>query len=201
MLSELLKSTLTLIDNIFPRKCIICRKLSSLKVCSNCLPKKIQITTFGAGLFYLYNYADSVKELIHVFKLDKDKSVAKLFRESLELELFSDYDLVIPVPCHWFRVISRGFFHLKELFGSVPGYQGGLVKRVRYTGVLYKKGRKEREKTMKDVFSVTDPSAIQGKSILIVDDIFTTGTTYKEIKKELEKYSPAKVEGLFLCRA
>ena len=201
MLSGLLKSILKLIDNIFPRKCVICGTLSGKKVCSLCLPKKITITTFGEGLFYLYNYSDKIKKLIHFLKFERDRSLAKLFKDNLDLDFFSEFDLVIPVPCHWLRVVGRGFFHLKELFGNVPGYKEGLVKKKRYTGVSFKKGRTEREKTMKDVFRVTDPSAIIGKRILIVDDIFTTGTTYKEMKKELEKYSPLKVEGFFLCRA
>ncbi|GEM_PF-3408533 len=201
MLSELRKLILKLVDSFFPRKCRSCGKVSPAKVCNECEPKLVTMTKFGEGLFYLYTYSGSVKRLMHLLKFEKEKSLAKLFVSKIDKEFFKDYDLVIPVPCHWLRVLIRGFFHLRELFNGVQNYKEGLVVRKRYTESLYKLGRTEREKVMREVFKVIDGKEIKGKKILVVDDIFTSGTTYKELKKELEKYSPMKVEGLFLCRA
>jgi len=201
MLSVLRKLILKLIDKVFPHKCIICGAVSESRICGECVPKAPKITKFGDGLFYLYKYSGSVKKMIHALKFEKEKNIAKLFASKMDKAFFDNYDLVIPVPCHWFRTLHRGFFHVRELFGNVPHYKEGIAYRKRNTGVLFKKGRAERERTMKNVFKVRNGNGIMGKRILVVDDIYTSGTTYNEIKKELEKYSPSKVEGLFLCRA
>lgn len=190
-----------IIDYFFPRKCLICRQLSLEQVCPKCKPEATNAKQFEEDCFYLYKYTGTVKKIIHLIKFDKNKQLANLFSKELDSDFFLKYDLVIPVPCHFTRILSRGFFHLREMFDSVPGYRNDIVKRKKHTGVLFKKGKKERQKAMLGVFKVTKPQDVLDKKILIIDDIYTTGTTYKEMKKELEKYNPRKIEGLFLCRA
>jgi len=184
-----LESISQILDKVFPRK------YKDIKLDSAVLKE------FGEGKYRLYEYNGEVKKVIHAFKLDKQKHLALVLTEDMPAEFFANYDIVIPVPCHWLRSLLRGFVHLNILFGKIPGYNNRIVKRKKYTGALFKKGRNERLKTMKNAFDINKGSLLVNKRILVVDDIYTTGTTFEEMKKELVKYKPASVEGFFLCRA
>jgi competence protein ComFC len=189
-----------IINLFFPKKCQICKEISDKNICSSCLPSNNNIQQFDKDKFYLYQYNGNIKKIIHQLKFERKKNVAKLFHYLIKHEFFDKYDLIIPVPCHFMRTWKRGFFHLQELFSSMPSYNGKIVKRTKNSGVLFKKNKIEREATMRNIFKVVNPSEIKEKKVLIIDDIYTTGTTYNEIKKEIEKFSPLLTEGFFLCR-
>jgi predicted amidophosphoribosyltransferase len=103
----------------------------------------------------------------------------------------------MPVPLHPGRMKERGF-NQSYLLAYIIGYEcgidvrEGLLKRIRYTDSQVSLSRLERIFNVKDAF---DASAyeIQGKSVLIVDDIMTTGFTLNECSKAIRGYSPKNV--------
>lgn len=91
-------------------------------------------------------------------------------------------DLIIPVPLHPSRQASRGYNQsmiIAETLGKELGIPASdsILHRSRKTESQTNKTRTERAANMEGAFALTDPSALAGKHILIVDDVLTTGAT------------------------
>jgi ComF family protein len=101
-------------------------------------------------------------------------------------------DVIIPVPLHRSRLRSRGFNQavlLGELFSSrlsIPMQLDGL-ERIRPTEPQIELSAEDRRNNVKGAFAVKRPDRIQGKRILLLDDVMTTGSTVNECAKVLNK--------------
>jgi ComF family protein len=117
-----------------------------------------------------------------------------------------DYSLIMPVPLHPKRLRERGFnqsvvlareiskrFHISLDFMT-------LRKHV-YTEPQISLGKKEREANVHGVFSITDPAKVNGQKIILVDDVYTSGSTAKECAVVLMKNMADRVAVLTLAKA
>jgi ComF family protein len=168
------------------------------------------------GLF-LFDFAraysrfeDPFIEIIHQFKYRSHRSLA----QPLSKLLFSLYqshlreccaDLIIPVPLHRSRKRTRGFNQALEL--SKPlGRMGGIavaanaLVRVRATKVQAGLSRRERRLNLNGAFEFSRRRGIEGKRVLLVDDVFTTGATLNECAKILKRNGARRVNVLTLAR-
>ncbi len=122
------------------------------------------------------------------------------------LLLISDIDLVMPVPLHRKRLIQRGFNQallLSHGVGSafgIPLSVDNLV-RSRYTMPQVELSGEERIKNVAGAFAIRRPEEVEGKSVLIVDDVFTSGATMNECAATLKEGGAARVTALTLARA
>ena len=115
-------------------------------------------------------------------------------------------DLIVPVPLHIRRLRERGFNQAlllaRELSKQtgIPCEQRSLrkIKDTPFQTAL--KGR-ERRKNLKAAFRVKKTEEIEGKSVLLVDDVYTTGTTVNECARTLLEAGAATVGVLTLARA
>lgn len=100
------------------------------------------------------------------------------------------FNLLIPVPLHPSRLKERGFNQSKLLaepiskFFNIP-LASHLLKRVQNTRSQFELTKHERQENLKNAFAVTHPELVWEKSILLIDDISTTGTTINECTKPL----------------
>jgi len=108
-----------------------------------------------------------------------------LVEESLKLTS-AQIDLILPVPLHKARQRMRGY-NQAELLGQllaqilhVPLVSQNLV-RVRNTGTQTLLPEAQRRRNVSGAFKTVDPAALQDRSLLIVDDVITTGATLEEI--------------------
>jgi ComF family protein len=113
--------------------------------------------------------------------------------------------LTIPVPLHRRRLRERGFNQsllLAKTLSTSLGTQLDYLSfiRKRYTRAQTGLGKEERRKNVKDAFSVIYPNLIEGKKIILVDDVFTTGYTLNECAKALKKSGAVAVICLALAR-
>jgi len=114
-------------------------------------------------------------------------------------------DLIIPVPLHKNDLKKRGFNQsllLGKVIGdyfSIPVGENVLIKK-KITPFQVNLSKKEREKNILKAFSVEKPEEINGKSIMILDDVFTTGATVEECAKELIKSRAKNIFVLTLAR-
>jgi len=132
----------------------------------------------------------------------QDKNLSRNFlKPQLQQDIYKEYDIVIPLPCHWLRVLKRKFNHMYFLFDFVPNLDRTMVKRYKYTKKFYKLTKPERQKTIQGVFKVMNSDKIKGKRILVLDDIYTTGTSFNELKRVIQQHEPSCVEGLFISKA
>jgi len=123
-------------------------------------------------------------------------------------------DKIIPIPLHRSRLVKRGFnqafllvqgFEKKwrQLNGTPPPWQVDhrLLKRSRKTASQTGFNREARQENLKNAFQVTSPRRVKGKSILLVDDVYTTGSTCQEAARVLRRSGAASVDVLVLARA
>ena len=154
-------------------------------------------------------YCDKSKVLVLSLKYYGNtymsRYIAQVMRDKLEFEQLSA-DYVIPVPLHKKRMRTRGFNQAEKIASYLSDYTKipiiDCIKRNRNTKRLYALNKFQREKELKNAFEVKEDSEeIIGKKIILVDDIFTTGTTVNEISKKLKIYGVDEIIVLtFLTR-
>lgn len=111
--------------------------------------------------------------------------------------------VIIPVPLHWYRENSRGFNQV-ALIGQLLSkklnlaYCNGL-KRIRYTSSQVKLKRAQRKENIKDAFEI-NCSLLPKTCVLLIDDVWTTGSTLKECCYILKRNGAKKVWALTLAR-
>jgi ComF family protein len=117
-----------------------------------------------------------------------------------------DVDVIIPVPLHGRRLKERGFNQSALIAKGIskrlkrPLLINCLI-RTRYTTPQVNLTAKEREKNIKDAFSINDSGDIQGKDIMLIDDVFTTGATVRECSKVLQKAGAGNIYVITLARS
>ncbi len=118
------------------------------------------------------------------------------------LELVADADLLAPVPLHPRRLKARGFNQALLLAQGLPEkpWSREVIIRKRFTKPPVGLNPKERRDNVKGAFAVPRPEAVQGKKILLIDDLFTTGATARECARALTRAGAARVEVLTVAR-
>jgi competence protein ComFC len=125
------------------------------------------------------------------------KYIANIMYEKLSLENI-DFDYILFVPIHKKRLKKRGFNQSEKIAKYLSKLTNkevlNCVKRKKYTRMLHSLSKLEREKELKEVFVINkNVCKLENKKILLVDDIFTTGTTTNEISKLLKSSKVDKI--------
>ena len=180
--------------------------ITSEFTCSNCKDREFHfdcaVTRFmSRGV---------VREFIHSFKYERefylrhplaDWAAEALADPRLALEPF---EFLVPVPLHSTRQREREFNQAEavaELLAKrtgVPVY--AALKRVRYTTTQTRLDRHERMENLRGAFRVRHPARVLRRHILLVDDIFTTGSTVDECARVLRKAGAASVRAITVAR-
>jgi ComF family protein len=115
--------------------------------------------------------------------------------------------VVVPVPLHWQRQFNRRYNQSEELARGLAAALGlrsaNVLRRVVRTPVLAKLGRAERARLLKNAFQarVLWSSRVQGRTVFLVDDILTTGTTTGSAARMLKQMGAARVVTVVVGRA
>lgn len=160
----------------------------------------------GAVLF-----AGPVRELIHRFKYEKRiqlrRPLGMLVASHLgEYAAACAADLLLPVPLHRRRLQERGFNQALLLADflsrswDIPLSRNNL-RRLRWTEPQITLTAAERAANVRGAFSVHDPAEVRGKRVLLVDDVYTTGSTVSECARVLMKEGAAAVYVITVARA
>lgn len=118
--------------------------------------------------------------------------------------LFTTVDSIVAVPLHPRRLAERGY-NQAELVARIVGtvLVKPLIKpakRIRYTQKQAKLDKAARAHNSEGIFAVQDPQVVAGQTILIVDDVFTTGATTQSLATTLLAAGARRVVGLSLAR-
>lgn len=187
--------------------CPFCYKLTPQgQYCSRC-QRYYNLT----GVIIAAHYENPLKEAIHKFKYDRIKELVEPLSELLisRLELgFPRGNLVlIPIPLSKRRQLERGFNQaeiLAERVGpefEIPLLDDILFRTKERPAQIELKG-KERRENIKGVFKVKgDIKKIKNKTVLLVDDVFTTGATLNEVAKTLKRAGVKNVWGLVIAKS
>jgi ComF family protein len=111
----------------------------------------------------------------------------------------ADDPLLVPVPLHRTRLWSRGFNQsvlvAHELSRRLDiATDPFALRRIRRTPPLKGLSRLQRRKTVAGAFRVTNQAAIAGRTIILVDDVLTTGSTAEACARTLRRAGAARVE-------
>ena len=157
---------------------------------------------FGASLLY-FRKKGIAQQLMHNLKYKNQQEIGTFLgdvfsKNVLDLAIFNDIDVIIPVPLHKKRLHERGynqvttFCEALEKNLAIPIIDSVLVKSINLKSQI-QKSKENRLETNKSVFSIENAHKIEGKHILLVDDIFTTGATIEACAKEILKIKNTKI--------
>ncbi|MFA7314972.1 MAG: ComF family protein [Candidatus Magasanikbacteria bacterium] len=155
-----------------------------------------------------YNEASLIGELIHSFKYqyveELQKNITQMIDIFFEKYKLLDIDCVTFVPLHSRRFVERGFNQAEKIANIVSQKIDkpciSLLKRTRYTKPQAKFKRQERLTNLQEAFAFDNKKDFVNKNILLVDDVFTTGSTLQECAKVLKDGGVGKVVGFSLAR-
>jgi len=183
--------------------------------CSHCATSSMDIGRIRA----VGAYGQGLLNAIHLLKYNGKVALSRPLGQLLFMAFCAHFegsppDKIIPIPLHRSRLVKRGFnqaFLLVRDFekkwqqrnGSSPPWQVDhrLLKRCRKTASQTGFNREARRENLKNAFQVTSPRQVKGKAILLVDDVYTTGSTCQEAARVLRRSGAASVDVLVLARA
>lgn len=148
----------------------------------------------------LFSYNDFLKNMLAVFKFRGDYMIAKAFAGFIKqklLEMKADY--LVPIPLSDERQFERGFNQSEALIIEAGFRPAGLLSR-HHSEKQSKKSRTDRIHLQQVFQMASDAVHISGKEILIIDDIYTTGSTIRHAAKVLKNAGASTVLSLTLAR-
>ncbi len=167
-----------------------------------------QIPIERATAYFYYEPHSSTANIIYQMKYKDHPEIGEVMGRMMGKELmpsgfFDRIDGIIPVPLAKKRQRQRGYNQSVEIARGVSEVTGlpvfdKVVKRVSFKGSQTSLGRWERNENVEKVFELIDGATIQGKHLLIVDDVVTTGATVIACSKELVKANNIKISVLSL---
>ncbi|MEI6349614.1 MAG: ComF family protein [Verrucomicrobiota bacterium] len=174
--------------------------------CPNCAERKFHFKCAVAS----YRSTKVVRELIHRFKYNRKFYLRHILAEWLADNLADprlqspSIDRIVPVPLHAARRRERGFNQagvLAELLSNKSGIPlSDCVRRIRYTTTQTRYDRQTRMQNLRDAFSLRKSADVQGLHLLLIDDVFTTGSTVDECAAVLMAAGAASVRVATVAR-
>lgn len=202
---------------LFPPKCIFCGRLlapQAPQVCPGCMdairladhgPRKVKGAFFDGAVSAL-SYEGAVRKALHRFKFSGRQSyaapLARVLAFAMEHQGMEDFDLIVSVPTNRKNMRRRGYNHADLL-----GRELEKLTQVQYVDVLAKRRETlpmfglraaQRRANVLGAFGLRcPPEVIEGRRVLIVDDVITTGATLSECARVLKEHGARQV----LCAA
>ena len=203
-------------DLLFPKFCVGCDRENSW-LCLNCLPQHINSENFSFttdsalsvldGLTALGTYEDNtISELVRLLKYRYITEILNELHHIILAAHFSvqlDNFVLMPVPLHPRRERERGFNQaerIANLFANRLGLEvDKSLRRCVYTAQQATLSGEERRKNLNGAFIIEGEAKVPQK-VLLVDDVFTTGSTLKECAIVLKNAGVQTVWGLVLAK-
>jgi ComF family protein len=154
------------------------------------------------------SYDGGLRELVHLLKYDRVRPAARLLGRmladaitSLEPGFGKSPVLVLPVPLHAAKLRERGFNQAELIARAAlklkPGNRFTLesraLERWRFTQPQTGLTRRQRAENVRGAFAMVHPEKVAGRPVLLVDDVFASGTTASECARMLRRAGASKV--------
>lgn len=167
--------------------------------CSSCQ----KWPAYLCGNIAIWPYQDEWQQVILDFKFRNRPWLADALAQELVPVLPAGYDLLVPVPLHKNRLRERGY-NQSELLVQALAEQSKLpwqksLLRSRDTPHQTGLSRNQRLHNLDGAFTIDQKCQVNGKNILLVDDVFTSGTTLQECAQVLHQHGAKKIMGITLA--
>ncbi len=190
-------------------KCGFCGKTTSFKTEYKPCGQKCTPIKGISKMVSLFDIEGPIRKAIHLLKYEDARLIAKplgtlLSSSDTVRELVNSADFVIPIPIHSKRLRYRGYNQAELLAkemckGLNISVNSIILKRVAYSKQqVNTQSRKEREEIIKDAFKCVD--SVEGKTIILLDDVITTGSTISEAALTLTEAGAADVFAISVIR-
>jgi len=212
-----------LLDILFPKFCIGCKQLNTY-LCNDCL-SLIDTNTRPSNkepeldkLFFITDYHNIiVKKLIQKFKYPPfAKNLTDVFgsfiinyfqgiEKSPEFLTEKQNYIIIPIPLSRKRLKWRGFNQAEEIANKLSSFSGipvvkNVLLRIKNTKPQANLTQSQRKNNLANVFYCQNSEKIKTKKVLLVDDVYTTGTTMKEAAQVLKSAGIQHISGFVIAR-
>ncbi len=184
------------------QRCEICLdRINTEGLCKNCLNKR----PFYTKLYSPYVYDTAIKELILKFKSGNNQFLKEYFAlialDSIPSEILDKCTLITNVPCSRYKLKKRGYDQAQLIAKAISKKTDIPYKEALYrlsgekTALL---NRKYREKTVEERYSFC--LNVYGETVLLIDDVCTTGTTLSYCSEQLKKAGAKEVYCFTIAR-
>ena len=181
----------------------------SRSICTACSAQR----PFYHRGFTLVKYESQIKTIFHEIKFQNKPWLLKVFSGLLAGFLssfpeFKTYDMMVPIPLDRKKARERGF-NQAELIARMLKNLGAenkvevrlIIKKKKKTAPQSQLRRRERLNNLNHAFSIKKSGDIKGKHILLIDDIFTTGSTVNECARLLKENGAERVDFFTIARS
>lgn len=208
---------------IYPPACGFCGEICKEYLCKKCeisiiknLKCKIDIYNESINRYYnehlyLFKYEGKIREKILDYKFNDKSYLYKTFSEIIlknkkACGFLNSYDIIIPIPIHKKRKKERGYNQSELIAKDIVNRINSLkmdkdnlykCKHIKPQSTLTKK---ERTENIKGAYRIRDKSKIEDKKIIILDDVYTTGSTVNECSKILKEAGAEKIGILTIAK-
>ncbi len=145
-------------------------------------------------------YENDIITLVHKLKYGGEKYLAEIMAEFMADEYYENEftaDIITYVPMHAKKQHKRGYNQSKEIAVSLSNILNlplvDTLERIKFTENLARLNKFERAKTIKNAIALNKDVNIVDRNILLIDDVFTTGSTCNECSKLLKKGKCGKI--------
>src|SRR5680860_617150 len=214
ILEKLTKLRQIIHDSLFPKRCAGCKTKGSY-LCDNCsfnIPRRGNHDDKAIFSITPYHHP-AVRQLIWLLKYRGVREIAKIFADWLYEALLEDLAemtiyreqkgkiIIIPIPLSKKRLRERGFNQTEEIAKYLEILEPKLFRlesnnliRIKNTPTQVSvKNRTERLNNLKGVFKINNKKSLRGRTIILLDDVATTGTTLEEATKCLKRSHPRRI--------
>ncbi len=178
----------------------------------------LEIEKHFEELMYIFKYEGQIRELILDYKFNEKSYMYKTFvnfllKNKKIFENIKKYDKIIPVPISKKRYKERGYNQslliAKEISMQISYETNNNIKLELVNNCLIKTkniieqsklNKEDRQHNIQGVYTLKNGSILTNKSILLVDDIYTTGSTVNECSRVLQQAKPNKIGVLVLAK-
>ena len=207
------------INFIYPNVCGVCDKICKDNLCPKCEIKlnnieKNKIDRYRDKNFknhiYLFKYEGIIKERLIKFKFNDKPYIYRSFinfliKNKKICKFLKSYDIIIPVPIHYNRKVTRGYnqsdLFSKEIAKKIDiKFEDDVLLKNKDNKPQSTKNREDRKENVIGVYYTKNEYKIANKKVLLLDDIFTTGSTVNECAKVLKKAGAKQIDIITIAK-
>lgn len=187
------------------QQCSIPLEGSEQEICGACLAEPLRIGQLSAATLYGDTSRTLALKLKHGRRVALARTMARAMARRLRECGAEAAPLLVPVPLHRWRIWKRGFNQSALLSLALSKELGwdwspDILLRKRSTKPLGGMSRSQRHKTVRGAFEIVDRDAINGRRIMLVDDVYTTGSTVEACAIALQRSGASQVDAVVWSR-
>lgn len=222
-MNKILKIQEKILNLIYPKTCGICGKINSNALCKKCeinLNKQSENQIIKEGteiedkkfneLMYIFRYEGKIRKIIIDYKFNEKSYIYVTFvnfllKNKKIFENIKNYDTIIPVPISKKRKKTRGYNQSLLIAKEIAQrtnlkLMNDCLIKTKNIIEQSKLNKEDRIQNIQGVYKLKNMKLIENKKILLIDDIYTTGSTVNECSKMLRIGNPIKIGVLVLAK-